>query len=133
MKSDFERLLEFSRSFDYAHDNDREIAIVGCAYIESLVKEILEATLIEDAREVSALLSESTGQLSGLIPRSRLLYLLGVIPEVIYKDIKTIGKIRNEFAHKVSASFSDNRVTQLCQNLEWHIQSMFRFLLSKPN
>jgi len=125
MESEFDRLLEFSRSFDYEHDNDREIVIVGCAYIESLIKEILEATFIDDPNEAKALLSDSTGPLSGLVPRARLLYLLGVIPEPVYKDIKTVGKIRNEFAHKVSASFSDNRVQQLCGNLEWHVQSLF--------
>ena len=125
MDSEFDRLLEFSRSFDYGHDNDREIVIVGCAYIESLIKEILEATFIDDPKEAKVLLNESTGPLAGLVPRARLLYLLGVIPELVYKDIQTIGKIRNEFAHKVSTSFSDNRIKQLCENLKWHVQSLF--------
>jgi DNA-binding MltR family transcriptional regulator len=125
MESEMDRLLAFSRSFDYEHDNDREIVIVGCAYIESLIKEILKAVFIDDSKEVSDLLSDSTGSLPSLLPRARLLYLLGVIPEPVYKDIKTVGKIRNEFAHKVSASFSDNRIQQLCRNLEWHEQSLF--------
>jgi len=125
MKSELERLLEFTYTFDYEHDNDREIVIVGCAYIESLIKEILEATFIDDPKEAKSLLSESTGSLSGLVPRARLLYLLGVIPELVYKDIQIVGKIRNEFAHKVSASFNDNRVQQLCGNLKWHVQSLF--------
>ena len=125
MNSELERLLEFSSSFDYEHDNDREVVIVGCAYIESLIKEIVEATFIDDPKEVADLLSESKGVLSGLVPRARLLYLLGVIPELVYKDIKTVGKIRNEFAHKVTASFTDNKVQQLCGNLEWHKHSLF--------
>lgn len=124
-KSEFEMLLEFSRLFDYEHDNDREIVIVGCAYIEDLIKEILEATFIDDSKEAEALLSESKGPLSGLVPRARLLYLLGAIPKPVYKDIQTVGKIRNEFAHKVSASFFDTRIQQLCGNLEWHVQSLF--------
>jgi DNA-binding MltR family transcriptional regulator len=123
--SDTDRLLEFAKAFDYEHDNDREIVIVGCAYIENLVKEILEATFIDDKSEAKKLLSESTGSLSSLVPRARLLYLLGIIPEIVYKDIQTIGKIRNEFAHKISTSFSDNKIGQLCKNLEWHVYSMF--------
>ncbi|MFI3157190.1 MAG: MltR family transcriptional regulator [Methylococcaceae bacterium] len=124
MNPELERLIKFSESFDYKHDNDREIVIVGCAYIESLIKDILEATFIDDHKEVKQLLSDSTGSLSSLVPRSRLLYLLGVIPELVYKDILTIGKIRNLFAHNVSMSFDDNAVCQLCRNLKWHIQSM---------
>ncbi len=125
MNSELERLLEFSSSFDYEHDNDREIVIVGCAYIESLIKEIVEATFIDDPKEAGELLSDSIGPLSGLVPRARLLYLLGVIPELVYKDIKAVGKIRNEFAHKVTASFTDNKVQQLCGNLKWHVHSLF--------
>ncbi|WP_197488400.1 MltR family transcriptional regulator [Methylomonas koyamae] len=125
MAAELEKLLEFTRYFDYKHANDREIVIVGCAYIESLVKEIIKATFIPDEKEAHKLLNESAGALSSLVPRARLLYLLGVIPEVVYKDIQTVGRIRNEFAHKVNASFTDNTIVQLCGNLQWHIQSMF--------
>lgn len=125
MNAELQRLVDFSSSFDYEHDNDREIVIVGCAYIESLIKEIVEATFIDDRNESQKLLNDSTGPLSGLVPRARLLYMLGVIPKLVYKDIQTVGKIRNEFAHKVSASFTDNKVQQLCGNLEWHVHSLF--------
>jgi len=123
--SDIDQLMQFAKVFDYEHDNDREIVIVGCAYIESLVKEILEATFIENEDEANKILSESTGALSGLIPRARLLYLLGVIPNLVFKDIQTVGRIRNEFAHKISTKFTDNKIVQLCRNLEWHVHTMF--------
>lgn len=124
VRTEFEKLAEFSLAFDYGHDNEREIAIVGCAYIESLLGEILAATFLDDASEVK-LLTGDTGPLGSLVARARLLYLLGVVPELVYKDIKIIGKIRNEFAHKVSASFSDDRVRDLCKSLKWHELSMF--------
>lgn len=122
--AEFQKLEEFSQAFDYEHDNEREIAIVGCAYIESLLSEILAATFLDDASEVNLLIGD-TGPLGSLVARARLLYLLGVLHEQVYKDIKTIGKIRNEFAHKVSASFEDDRVRDLCKSLKWHELSMF--------
>jgi len=125
LRNEIERLLEFSKAFDYEHDNDREIVIVGCAYIEDLIKDILESSFIDDEKEIKSLISESTGSLSGLVPRARLLYLLYVIPKLIYEDIKIVGKIRNHFAHNVSASFNDNSVVQLCHNLKWHKESLF--------
>jgi len=125
MDREINQLLEFSQLFDYQHDNDREIVIVGCAYLESLIKDILEATFVDDSNEIKALLSDSTGSLSSLVPRARLLYLLGIIPKTVYKDIKIVGKIRNEFAHNVAISFNNNKIMQLCESLEWHIQSLF--------
>jgi len=122
--ADFAKLAEFSQAFDYGHDNDREIAIVGCAYIESLLGDILVATFLDDRSEVKSLIGEA-GPLTGLVARAPLLYLLGVIHELVYKDIKAIGKIRNEFAHKVSASFADDKIRELCKKLKWHEFNLF--------
>ncbi|KFF32328.1 hypothetical protein G039_0332440 [Pseudomonas aeruginosa VRFPA01] len=52
-------------------------------------------------------------------------HIVNVIHELIYKDIKIIGKIRNEFAHKVSASFADDKIRDLCKNLKWHEFNLF--------
>ena len=122
--AEFAKLQEFSQAFNYEHDNEREIAIVGCAYIESLLGDILVATFLDDRSEVKNLIGEA-GPLNGLVARARLLYLLGVIHELVYKDIKIIGKIRNEFAHKVSASFADDRIKDLCRNLKWYEFNLF--------
>ncbi|WP_449258262.1 MltR family transcriptional regulator [Chlorobium limicola] len=124
MNNDLEQLVEFSKLFDYEHDNERDIVIVGCAFIEELIKETLRESLIQDDEEITKLISESTGSLPGLIQRARLLYLLGVIPKLVFEDLKYIAKIRNHFAHNMQASFSDNKVAQLCRNLKWHIESM---------
>ena len=117
-------LLDFSILFDYEHDNDREIVIVGCAFLETLIERILKSKFREDAQEVKSFLKNDGGNLTGLVARARLLYLLKVIPRVVFCDIKTIGKIRNHFAHNVYAQFSDDRIKSLCSNLMWHKESM---------
>lgn len=124
MQSEFEKLMEFRDAFDYEHDNDREIAIVGCAYIETIIKTTLEETFVADLKERDNILNESSGALSGIITRARLLYLLGVIPEIIFHDIKLVARIRNEFAHNVSASFESEKISTLCNKLKWHEFSM---------
>lgn len=123
-QNEFLDLVQFAESFDYAHDNDREIVIVGCAYIECLIKNTLSESLLQDKVEIDRLIGENNGILSGLVPKVRLLYLMSVFPKVIYEDIKLVAKIRNHFAHNVSASFEDLEVTKNLGKLRWHIESM---------
>ena len=124
-QKEFLELLNFSKSFDYEHDNDREVVIVGCAYIESLIKAILGESLAQDKKEINLLLDESSGALSALIPRSRLLYLMGVFPKTVFEDIKLISRIRNHFAHNISASFEDESVVKNVNRMRWHIETLF--------
>ena len=123
-RDEIDKLLEFSSAFDYGHDNDREIAIVGCAYIESLVKAILTESLIQDEKELESLLDEGRGALPGLVQRARILYLMGKMPKVIFSDVKLIARVRNHFAHNVSASFSDYEVVKNINRLQWYIEAM---------
>ena len=126
---EMESLINFTLSFDYNHDNDREIVIVGCAYLESMLGTILEATFIEDQGTANEILGTG-GELSAFLSRAKVLYLLGIIPEIIYKDMKSISKIRNHFAHNVTASFNDDQIISHCKNLAWHKESM---MMVPPN
>lgn len=119
-------LIQFFESFPYDTGNDREIVIVGCAYIESVIKNSLAEYFVEDHSEIKALVGDSNGALAGLVQRSRLLYLVELIPKVIYADLKIIARIRNHFAHNVGASFSDRKIIDLCANLRWHSEAMMR-------
>ncbi|WP_204137890.1 MltR family transcriptional regulator [Halomicronema sp. CCY15110] len=118
-------LLNFSKSFDYEHDNDREIVIIGCAYIESLIKAILRESLVQDEKELNLLLDEAQGALPGLVQRARILYLMGIFPKIIFNDIKLVARVRNHFAHNVSATFDDESVVKNVKKMQWHIESMF--------
>ena len=119
-------LYEFFESFPYDRGNDREIVIVGCAYLESLIKSALTEFLVQDENEIRILLDEGNGSLPGLVQRARLLYLVDLIPQIIYKDLKNIGKIRNHFAHNVGACFEETRIKDLCVNLQWHVYTLMK-------
>ena len=51
-----ETLIEFARLFDYAEASDRAIAIIGPAFLDSLLRDILIEFMIEDEPEVNKLL-----------------------------------------------------------------------------
>jgi len=124
-QKEFLELISFNEAFDYEHDNDREIVIVGCAYIESLIKDLLRESLIQDEKELNQFLDDAQGPLPGIVQRARLLYLMGTFPKVIFDDIKLVARVRNHFAHNVSATFNDSSVIKNIKKMKWHIQSMF--------
>jgi hypothetical protein len=35
-------------------------------------------------------------------------------------DLRLVGKIRNRFAHDLSASFADRQISSWCEALRWH-------------
>jgi hypothetical protein len=51
-------------------------------------------------------------------------YCLGLIDTVVKNDLKLIGKIRNQFAHDLYASFENKNIKSWCQELKWHKISM---------
>lgn len=120
---EFQDLVSFQNAFDYNHDNDREIVIVGCAYIENLIKSTLAESLKQDTKEINLMLDEGSGAMPGLVQRSRMLYLMGVFPKVIFEDIKLVARIRNHFAHNVAAAFMDEFVIKSVHKLKWHIEA----------
>jgi DNA-binding MltR family transcriptional regulator len=124
-QEEIQELLNFGKAFDYEHDNDREVVIVGCAYIEVLVKALLRESLAQDKKELNLLLDEAQGALPGLVQRARLLYLMGSFSKVIFEDIKLVARVRNYFAHNVTASFSDESVVKNVRKMKWHVESMF--------
>ena len=51
-----EMLFEFSRLFDYGEASDRAVAIVGPAFLDTLLTEMLVNFLIDDKKEVDRLM-----------------------------------------------------------------------------
>jgi DNA-binding MltR family transcriptional regulator len=102
------------------HDaSDRVIAIVGAAYLDSLLEQLLLAIFVSDIEEVRKLLSPDR-PLGSTVPRYQLAYCLGLIEKQELEDLKTIAKIRNKFAHNYQIkSFNDGRVKDLLAQLHY--------------
>ena len=111
-----EMLFEFSRLFAYGEANDRAVAIVGPAFLDSLLSDILTEFMIDDDKEVSGLLRPD-GPLGTYGGRVTSCYCLGMIDKIVMLDVRLVGRIRNRFAHDIRASFSDPKIGQWCQAL----------------
>jgi len=112
-------LLTFARLFDYGEDSDRAVAIVGHAFLDSLVCDTLIEFMVDDQQEVQRLLRPD-GPLGTYSSRVTACYCLGLIGPIVTGDLRIIGKIRNRFAHDLDADFSDQKVSNWCRALRWH-------------
>lgn len=118
-----ETLFEFGKLFKYERGDDRSIVIVGATFIETIMEHILRAFYPENDNEVDTLFSPE--QILGTYgSKIRMLYCIGFIDKIIMNDLKLVGKIRNQFAHNLYASFSDQRIESWCRGLKWHKISM---------
>ena len=118
-----EMLIEFARLFDYGEASDRAVAIVGPAFLDGLLSDILVEFMVDDEREVNKLL-QPDGPLGTYGSRVTACYCLGLIGEIVAADLRLVGKIRNRFAHDLRADFADLKISQWCRALQWHKESL---------
>ena len=45
---------------------------------------------------------------------------LGLLRKTVRDDLRLVGKIRNRFAHDLSASFAEAPIRSWCNSLRWH-------------
>jgi DNA-binding MltR family transcriptional regulator len=120
-------------------ESDRGVVLVSAAFLDELLEELLRAHFISDSKITDELLSNS-GPLGSFSARSKLAYCLDLIHETQFRDLETVRKIRNEFAHSHRpATFDSDRIRDLCQNLkyaqlvpDWKDKSGFAQLFPGP-
>ena len=116
-------LLEFARLFDYREASDRAIAIIGPAFLDTLLSGILVEFMVDDEKEVTKLLQPDRhlGTYGGRVTAC---YCLGLVGAKVTADLRIVGKIRNQFAHEIRTDFSDFKISQWCRQLQWHKESI---------
>ena len=98
-------------------ESDRGAVLVAAAYIDEELADLIRAFLVND-RKITERLLEYPGPCSTLASRCDLAYCLGIFGKDVYADIRTIIKIRNNFAHtKEGAAFERQDISDLCRNL----------------
>jgi hypothetical protein len=113
-------LLEFHKLFnERGVVDERAIAIVGAAFLDSILEHTLINFLADDEKETRKLLGveRPMGAFSNRITAT---YCLGLICKTVRDDLRTVGKIRNKFAHELGASFDLEPVRGWCLSLRWH-------------
>ena len=109
---------------------DRVAALIGATIIDLHLERLLSAFLIDDGKEVKALISgkDQNAALGSLAPRARAAYCLGIVSKVEFEDINTIRNIRNAFAHQLfDCSFETPEVKNACESLK-----MFTHIAKPP-
>ena len=102
---------------DLEKETDRGAALVAAAFIDDVLKSMLIAKFVDRPKNVKQFL-EYPRPLSTFSSRIELAYLLGLIGPKMYKGLKQIQKIRNDFAHShKSLSFEDVKVSKKCEEL----------------
>lgn len=95
---------------------DRTIAILGGAYLDGLLTKLLTGIFKEKEKHAELL---ATGKpLSEYALKVKVAYAFSLITEDQFRDLHTIGRVRNRFAHEFTIeSFDSDRVRDLCGNL----------------
>jgi len=111
------RLEDVGGFFDELHrESDRAAAVLGAAYLDECLRELITSFLIDNEKEVDQLLKRS---LLTFGSRIRASYCMGLISEDEHHDLQTIRDIRIGFAHDLHGlSFSTPWIIDLCNALQ---------------
>ena len=97
-------------------ESERGAVLISVSYLEQQLKEIVSTFLCEgDASE--RLLEGFNAPLGTLAARAAAATAMGLISTREYRELETIRKIRNQFAHDYCTSFSDQGIADRCRNL----------------
>ena len=94
----------------------RNLAIVGCSYCEHFVLKLIKLQPFMNKYHFKRLFDESK-PLYSFTPRINFLNMIAALSDNVCEDMKTIGKIRNKFAHNPSLeTFANREIEGLISN-----------------
>ncbi len=110
---------------------DRDRAIVLSAIAENHLTSLLQLLMRRNEKDISQQLFNPSGPLGPFGTKLRVAYMLRILPPDIYKDLITVSKIRNKFAHDLSIkSFDDQKITNWVKSMHHYkifLSSVKRF------
>lgn len=119
---DLSKISQFSRDGiafgeQLEQESDRGAGLVGLAFLDELLKRLFEAKM--RAGRTTKKLLEYPGALATASARSDVAYSLGWVGAKTHRDLGTLRRIRNEFAHAHEpVKFTDAGIQALCAKLE---------------
>lgn len=114
---EIERLGSFLATLN--QESDRGSALVTASILDELIKEILQAFLVQ-SRTSKELLDGFNAPLGSFSARVAAAYALGLIEKHEFEEINLVRKIRNEFGHSWSSiSFETPPVCDYASQLPW--------------
>lgn len=117
-------MLTFHKLFnELGSVDERATAIIGGAFLDSILENTLRNFMVDDEKETKRLVSFD-GAMGTYSNRTTAAYCLGLICKTVRDDLRVVGRIRNKFAHQLEASFDTEPIREWCFSLKWHEISM---------
>jgi hypothetical protein len=111
-------LKEFFAFLDILNKkSERGAMLVAATMIDDLLERCIKSFLVED-EEIDRLLVGFNAPLGTLSARTLAALALGILSKDEYKECERLRKIRNVFAHNIHSSFEEQRLIDLCADLE---------------
>lgn len=102
-------------------ETDRGCALASAAYLETEIRHLLRAYLVDD-EQLAADLLEGAGPLSSFAATINLACGLGLIARGARRDLHLIRRVRNMFAHQAGQiSFDDEPIASRCGELYYDL------------
>ena len=103
---------------EYQNESDRACAVLGAAYIDVKLDELIRASLTVPDKALAESLSGKNGPLSSFSSRINLSYALGLITKSERDDLNLIREVRNAFAHQLHGlTFASPKVASWSKGL----------------
>jgi hypothetical protein len=110
---------------EFHNESDRGSAMLAGSFAEHTLGIYLKFRIKKNKLE--KLLFDSNGPLSNFSQKISIAYAFDLIKDDQYRDLETIRKIRNEFAHNpFHSTFKDNKIRILCENFSMYEELDFK-------
>ena len=112
------------RAYDYqialAEESDRAAAILAAAYFEDRLRDAIMTRFVAlNCRDEIDEIFKAYGPLSSFKAKVDIAFALGLYDRKIRKDLHTVRRIRNKFAHSSEPmEFNHNQVADECRKLD---------------
>lgn len=96
----------------FSRETDRAVGIISVCYLDDLLEKLITASYVKDPRVKSLFRNENI--LQSFFAKINIAYFSGLIPKIVYDDLKLICEIRNRFAHAIIADlkFTDEIISK---------------------
>lgn len=98
-------------------ESDRGITLIIAAHIETCLRRILEAVLIESS-ETTSLFEGPYAPFGSLSGKTQAAFVMGLITKSERNRIDAVRGVRNVFAHEANANFSHPKIMKICNKPE---------------
>jgi DNA-binding MltR family transcriptional regulator len=97
--------------------SNRAAALIAASFVDSALEQKL-ADLFWDDAEIRDQILWADGPLGSFAARMKACYLMRLYGKTAYRELNTIRRVRNEFAHRTGyVDFTTPAIRDLCRNL----------------